>query len=300
MAREYYQWDYKTDSFHFYADPDKCIRCGKCMSVCSTQILCTDEEGNVIFHEEEDGHVGWGGCYRCQRCFAVCPTGAITIFDRKPEDSVHSDEAATFEQFSALIRTRRSCRHFKDQELPRELINEMLRELENMPTSSGLQSLEFAVTYDKEETAKFRRFVRESALEYAKRGIFPGVFGPREFQNQLDIEPGRNQGDVFMSHAPHMLIISSKKQTALWQYDPHFADVYWDLICASKGIGSLFMSLPCAVLNNVPEARELLGLPETRHFDMIMGFGYPATTFARGVQRENRIPIRELRFPSLR
>ena len=296
---QYYQWDYDTDSFEFFADPEKCIHCGLCMEVCSTQILRENEEGNVIFPPEDDGHVGWGGCYTCQRCMAVCPTGAITIFGKDPADSVSMDAGPTPEQFDALIKTRRSCRHFKDEELPRELIDEMLHELENLPTSSGLQSLEFAVTYSKEETAKFRRFVRKSALEYAERGIYPGVFGPREFQNQLDIEPGRNQGDVFMSHAPHMLIISSKKKTALWQYDPHFADVYWDLICQSRGIGSLFMSLPCAVLNNVPEARELLGLPEERHFDIIMGFGYPAVKFARGVQRENRIPIRELKFPTL-
>ena len=58
---QYYQWDYDTDSFQFFSDPKKCVHCGLCMEVCSTQILCEDENGNVIFPSEDDGHVGWGG-----------------------------------------------------------------------------------------------------------------------------------------------------------------------------------------------------------------------------------------------
>ena len=34
-----YKGDFLTDSFDFRADPDKCIHCGRCLDVCSSQIL---------------------------------------------------------------------------------------------------------------------------------------------------------------------------------------------------------------------------------------------------------------------
>ena len=132
-------------SFHFKANPDQCIHCGRCVASCSSVILYFDEQGVPKMKAEADGIVGWDGCYRCQHCLAVCPTGAISIFDKAPKDSLLPEEGANARQMEALMRNRRACRRYQDREVPREEIDQMLRLLENVPTGSNLQTLGFNV-----------------------------------------------------------------------------------------------------------------------------------------------------------
>jgi hypothetical protein len=63
----------------------------------------------------------WRGCWRCQHCLAVCPVGAISIFDKKPENSLPlpPDEMRTY--MEQLITSRRSCRRFLDKNVELEL-----------------------------------------------------------------------------------------------------------------------------------------------------------------------------------
>ena len=98
------------ESFHFTVDPDKCIRCGRCIQCCSSVILGWGADGLPHMAEWADGVAGWHGCYRCQHCLAVCPAGAVSIFGRRPEDSLTPDQAATPLQLEALMRCRRACR----------------------------------------------------------------------------------------------------------------------------------------------------------------------------------------------
>ena len=65
--------------YNFKVDEEKCIHCGLCVKDCSAKALEFDE--NKIPKINEDA------CFKCQHCFAVCPVGAISIFDKNPENS---------------------------------------------------------------------------------------------------------------------------------------------------------------------------------------------------------------------
>ena len=292
---ELFGGDFYTESFLFHADPEKCIHCNSCVKTCSATILYEDE-GMIKMRSEADGIAGWAGCYRCQHCLAVCPTGAITIMQKDPKDSILPEEAADARQLEALMRNRRACRTYLDKEIPREEIDEMLKLLENVPTGSNRQALEFSVFYEKQETDKFRKLVRDRALELAEEGIYPGAFTKADFELQADMEPKRNPGDMFFVNAPHLLIISSKRDLGCWHIDPYLAAAWFDLICASKGYGSIMMTYPVGALSKMPEIEQLLGIEKDRYYGMIIGFGYPAIKYARGVQREGVIKTREVRL----
>ena len=70
---------------NFIVDQNKCIGCGKCVNVCSGMVLSMDGGRPVMKPFER---FGWRGCWRCQHCLAVCPQGAISIFRKRPEDSL--------------------------------------------------------------------------------------------------------------------------------------------------------------------------------------------------------------------
>lgn len=283
-------------SFQFKVDSGKCVGCGRCVKTCSSVILELDENRRPRLIDGVDGVVGWGGCYRCQHCLAVCPQGAISIFGRDPADSVPPGEAATPRQLEALMRNRRACRRYQDREVPREEIDEMLRLLENVPTGSNNQLLEFNVVYRKAEMDKLRKAVRDEAFRLAGEGIYPGQFSKRSWETQVKWEPGRNPGDMFFVNAPHILIIHTLRDKGQWRIDPVLAAAWFDLICASHGLGSIIMSYPVAALSHMPEVEKLLQIPEDHYYCLVLGFGYPEIPFARGVQREGVAKIRELTF----
>ena len=292
-----YNGDFITDSFAFRSDPSRCIGCGRCIDVCSSQIIYKDVNNNIKMLESADGICGWAGCYRCQRCLAVCPTGAISILGKSPEDSVLPGQAAGYAPLAALMRMRRSCRNFQDREVPREEIDEMLKLLENVPTGSNRQSLQFSVIYKKRDMDRFREIVRDRAYQLANEGIYPGWFDSKDWECQTALEPTRNHGDMFFVNAPHILVIHSPKNMGCWHIDPHLAAAWFDLICASRGLGCIIMTMPVGALSKMPDVQALLGISDDRYFGSVIGFGYPAVTFARGVQREGIMKTSEITIP---
>ncbi len=334
-----FKGDFLTDSFDFRVDDNKCTRCGRCIDVCSSQILYFPEEpkeeecgaadgpartannSDVVtdggtqsstdsdrsevkreraalptpkMKEDADGISGWAGCYRCQRCMAVCPTGAVSILNKDPEISPSPELAADFQQLDALMRNRRSCRSFLDKEVPREEIDAMLDLLENAPTGSNRQSLEFSVVYSKYSMDRLRKIVHRRAFELAEQGIYPGWFTKEDWDCQTALEDTRNHGDMFFVGAPHILIIHSPREMGCWHIDPHIAAAWFDLICASRGLGSIIMTMPVGAISKMPDVQEILGIPEDRYYGTIIGFGYPKFEFARGVQREGIMKTREI------
>ena len=283
-------------SFDFKVVAMKCNSCGRCIKTCSSAILMFDENNHPRMKDGVDGIVGWGGCYRCQHCLAVCPSGAISIFNRNPEDSILPSEAADNLQLEALMRNRRACRRYSDKEVSRELIDEMLQLLENVPTGSNNQTLGYNVVYEKVEMDKLRKMVRDEAFRLASQGIYPGNFTKRSFELQAELEPSRNPGDMFFVNAPHILVIHSLKEKGQWKIDPIIAATWFDLICASRGIGSIIMTYPVAALSHMPEIEKMLQIPDDHHYCCIVGFGYPEFAYARGVQREGIAEIKELKF----
>lgn len=65
------------------------------------------------------------------------------------------------------------------------------------------------------------------------------------------------------------------------------ATAYFELLCNAHGLGSVIMSYPAEVLNELaPEARRMLGIPADHYTGLMVGFGYPEITYARGVQKD--------------
>lgn len=124
---------------HFRVDKSKCIKCGKCMNTCSGMVLQAGPDGYPQMKEFE--RFGWRGCWRCQHCLAVCPTGAISIFDKKPEDSLPKPPGQMGCYMESLITNRRSCRRFLDKNVESSVISSMLKAMEAAPTGGNAQGV---------------------------------------------------------------------------------------------------------------------------------------------------------------
>jgi len=64
------------------------------------------------------------------------------------------------------------------------------------------------------------------------------------------------------------------------------AGTYFELLCASRGLGSVILTFPLSVLERMPDIKAMLNIPNHHYVGMMIGFGYPEIKYARGIQRE--------------
>ena len=270
----------------FKIDTKKCIQCGLCSSECPVMII----DGKSEFPKIKEGKEGQ--CIKCQHCLAVCPTGALSIWGKKPEDSVIvSDEIPSPEEMSLLIKTRRSIRKFKDEELGRELIHQLLDTSAYATTGHNKNAVQLSVIDNKVDLADFRNLVYDSIKKAADEDrLIPSMQVLLKLQTVWETKGI----DVLFRNAPHLLIASAPEKATSPDTDSHIALSYFELLANTYGIGTLWNGMVKWVIKDIaPEIKELIGIPENHVIGYVMIFGKPAVKYARSIQNEG-IPINRI------
>ena len=231
------------------------------------------------------------GCWGCQHCLAVCPTGAISVMGKDPADSVPPPSPDVAQKMDALILNRRSCRRFLQKPVEEPLLSQILRIAENSPTGGNRQFVEYTVVTDQEVIRDLKKLMHERMEAFAAEGRYPLDFGKPFYDFLMESEKVVRPGDMIFCSAPNLFIAHQKTEKgSVWEKDDltdcTVAAVYFELLCAAHGLGAVMMSTSVGVLDMVPEAREMLGIPEDHCIPVVVGFGYPEVRYPRGVQRE--------------
>ena len=211
------------------------------------------------------------------------PGGAVSVFGRRPEDSLPPPEGSAA-VLDALIANRRSCRRYLDKNVPGEVISGMLSQLANAPNGGNKQLTEFTLLDDRARTERFRRLTYRRMEELAARGIYPRGFDGPSYADMKRWE-ATVRPDMLFCGAPHLLIPHAPLGEGEPVQDVLIAAAYFELLCASRDLGAVIMTFPLAALENMPEIKSLLEIPENHYAGVIIGFGYPEISYARGTQR---------------
>ena len=275
---------------NFKVDKSKCIKCGKCQNVCSGQVILYDDDGYPYIKPFE--RFGWRGCWRCDHCLAVCPTGAISIFGKKPENSTLPPNACIADEMEKLIKFRRSCRRYLHKNVDPATLDRILSCMESVPTGGNSMSVEYTVIDKVEVVDEIRRVAYQKMDELAKRGIYTSSFSDFYYSKMKASENTIRKGDLLFNGAPQ-LFIAHKRATGKWAEDAKneciIADTYFEIIANAFGLGTVVMSYSAEVLNELsPEARAMTGIPKDHCIPLIVGFGYPEIKYARGVQKDRK------------
>ena len=277
---------------YFKVDPSKCIGCGKCVNVCSGMVLELKDGAPVMKPFER---FGWRGCWRCQHCLAVCPQGAISIFGKKPEDSLPPPPPEMGEYMERLVVNRRSCRRFLDKNVEPKIITDILNAMAAAPTGGNAQGVEYTLIDDKDRVHEIWKAAYAKMDADAKRHIYTHSFSDFYYGKMKESEKTVRKGDLLFCGAPH-LFIAHERCAGKWAEDSkvncNIATAYFELLCNAHGLGSTIMSYSAEVLNELaPEARAMLNIPKDHYTGLIVGFGYPEIEYARGVQKERKRKI---------
>ena len=278
----------------FTVDKSKCVSCGRCVNVCPGGVLRM-EDGAPDIAEFED--FGWNGCWKCEHCLAVCPTGAVSIFGKRAEDCLPPPENAAA-VLDALIANRRSCRRYRQKNVERAVMDGMLAQLANAPNGGNKQQVEFTLLDNLAETERFRRIAYRRMDELAAQGVYPRGFDAPSYGDMKRWE-ATVRPDMLFCGAPHLLIPHAPLGSGEPVQDVLIAAAYFELLCASRGLGAVIMTFPLGALANMPEVKALLKIPENHYAGVIIGFGYPEIKYARGAcrtlgaERIHRVHIEE-------
>lgn len=274
----------------FRVDKSKCIKCGKCLNTCSGLVLRRGADGFPEMKSFE--RFGWRGCWRCQHCLAVCPQGAITIFGKRPEDSLPPVPEQMGEYMERLVVGRRSCRRFMQKNVKPELVSRILSAMMAAPTGGNAMGVEYTVIDDIDRVDEIRQEAYGVMEAKAARHIYTHSFSDFYYKKMKESEASLRKDDLLFCGAPH-LFIAHEKCVGKWAEDSkvncHIATAYFELLCNAHGLGTTIMSYSAEVLNELaPAARMMLNIPEDHYMGLIVGFGCPEIRYARGVQKKRR------------
>lgn len=266
----------------FKVDKSKCIRCGRCINTCAGMVISFGEDGYPKMKSFEE--FGWNGCWQCEHCLAVCPKGAVHVFGHTPEESLPAPQEAE-NTLNSLIANRHSCRRYLDKNVDKEIIEDMIFRLANAPNGGNKQQVEFTLIDDKEKMEYFRKKVKEKAFYLEKQGVYPDGFDQASYEDMKAWQKGVRP-DMFFCGAPHILIPHAPEDQGEAESDALIAATYFELLCASRGLGAVMLTFPMAMLNLMPEVKELLRIPKNHCIPCIVAFGYAEISYARGVQKK--------------
>lgn len=254
-------------------DRKACVSCGMCIRECVVGCIQFDDEKIPQYVQN-----GSQMCVGCQHCFAVCPTGALSFGDKKSADAV-SVSYGDSESLLKLIKSRRSVRFFKQQDVPKEKISQIIDMLAYPPKGGNADSLHFSIVGTAEKMERIINFTYETINGIAK-GAPVIEFCRDNFNKGIDF---------IYRNAPAMIAVSVDKSKAVAgceNADPIIALSYLDLYAQSIGVGTLWSDCTLSVMNELPEVRAMLEIPAGFTLNYTMLLGISAVKYQRTVQRE--------------
>lgn len=269
-------------SNQFSVDPQRCIRCGECVSDCPVNILMLGDTLPYVAEGKE------GDCIGCQHCLSVCPTGAASVLGLHPDDSVDLSDAQlpSLEQMEVMLKGRRSVRRYIDENVDRDLIRRLLEMANYAPSGRNDRQLSFSVIENREVMNRFREQTLDGLSHLVQHNALPPGY-----ELFADIVSGWSmyQVDVLFRWAPHLVVISVPEGVASPESDGVIALSQFELAARSAGLGTLWNGLVKMAISLVPDLRVELKIPDNHQVIFAMCFGKPDISYARCPQYETDI-----------
>lgn len=271
---------------------DTCIKCGKCVKVCPSFILSQNKNKEIEVNNVEN-------CIVCGHCVSACPTSSV-IHSEFPENKVHKINSVllpTPEQFMLLCKSRRSNRAFTKEQVPEELLNQILEAAHRAPTASNLQQVEFTLVTNPEVLKQIADITIDVFSSLAKRlsiikpllkGIAPDVYKmlPQFKKLKEEHEIGN---DPILRKATSIIFIHTPKESRFGVEDSNLAYQNGSLMAESLGVSQFYTGFVYTAIKMDKKKRikKLLGINGKIYAGMALGM--PSFKFSNYIDKKDII-----------
>ncbi len=270
---------------------DKCSECMLCVRECTSGVWrIVDGKSKPV-----DSDL----CNGCSHCIAVCPCDAISHDGLKKEQIKEVNQKnLNPDVYRDIIVSRRSVRQFKNEPVPRNVIEQIIDLARFAPTASNDQNVSYIVITNKrliEETANYIFGFAIRIYNMTKKGMgrflvnLIGLANNRylrkmDYARQQNTENGR---DFILHNAPVLILILAPKKKPFASDNCNIAATTIINYAHSLGLGTCFIGFLTMALKFSGKLRKNLGVPDERQVYANLVMGYPAYRYANTVSRKN-------------
>lgn len=288
-------------------DSTRCDGCGLCTRVCPDAVFVLSGRKACVAGSR---------CLGCGHCVAVCPQDAVTL------NSIRVDlNFKTFQSSLAVIlpgdfdtgelvrlmRSRRSCRNYKEIPVPQDMLEDLVKIGTTAPSGTNSQRWTFTVLPERQAVVKlgdavagyFKRLNRlagnsalRNLLKFLGRGSLDNYYR-RYFQT---IKNGiadweKNGRDRLFHGAPAAIIVGSSPGASCPAEDALLATQNILLAAHSMGLGSCLIGFAVAAMRKEKTIKAMMGIPDDETAYAVIALGFPDETY-RQVSGRRPIPLR--------
>lgn len=251
----------------FEVDKNRCTKDNICVNVCVAGIIKMDAETGFPAVDDKRSK----RCIACGHCVAYCPHDACSVATLVKKDFIDINRALvpSVESADTLLRSRRTIRLYRKEELPRESLQELVDMASNAPTGKNIQDLRWSII-TKRETM---REISDKMCElYA--GAEKTDDKQRNMLKMAMVKAYRAGKDPFLNDAPNMAIVLTPKGHD-WPEEGTISMTYMEIAAHARGIGTCWAGYFVLLARESAELRKIAGIPEDMYISGALLLGKP-------------------------
>jgi len=268
-------------------DDGICSLCEVCITVCPAHLFVLENE-RILARDQEH-------CIECGHCVAACPDEAVTHQSLNLDElvPVSVDDRISPDHLVDFLRSRRSCRTYKNTPPSRELIERLIECARFAPTGHNSQNVDIIVIQDPSLIRKLSQTAAAffgNLAQLIEKGE-PTVAHMQEFLHgfRLNYAFSLQGKDRIFRGAPVVVLFHAEKIRATNKDNCLYALYHMVLLAQSLELGSCINGYFTAAAEWVPEIPQMLNIPADHQIFGCLTLGYPVTTF---LKKPSRRPAR--------
>lgn len=277
---------------------ENCTGCGRCVRICPYDTLALKADKAVV---------AGAASLHCDHCAAVCPTQAICVktVDRRlsefksfqtPSRWLPHGEA-DLSQLVHVMRSRRSCRNFKDKPVPGHLLEDLMKIGVTAPSGSNCQPWAFTVLDTRgsvlalgERVAVFfehlnrlagRKWLRRVLALLGRAAL--QTYSERHFKTVAQaLQQFRQSGrDLLFHGAPAVIVVSARADASCPAEDALLATQNMLLAAHAMGLGTCLVGFAVEALRRDKNTAAWLQIADNEQPYAVIALGFPDERYER-------------------
>jgi nitroreductase len=205
-------------------------------------------------------------CIRCGQCISACPGDAISVKGLEFKDFLPLPiTLPSLNDFTGLVKSRRSIRNFKPEQIDVARLKELLEVARFAPTAKNSQALSWILINGREKVRNFSAAVIDA-------------FRVNERMAAL-VEDFDRGGDPVHRGAPHVAVAYGPENYPWGTMDAAIAVSYMELAAKAAGFGSCWGGFSTWAASGSREVGKSIGLSEKEKIFAVIMLGYPGCSY---------------------
>jgi nitroreductase len=231
------------------------------------------------------------GCINCGHCVAVCPSKAIEHSEMDPMQIRSTDKSSHApDVYREIVRCRRSIRSYRDKQVPKDKVEDILKLASHSPTAGNQQDVAYTVITDKDllediSTTVFGLGKRTYLRTKAGLGKFIYRFLQKlSMTTALDryletmayyIDQSEKGRDLILHHAPTLILVHAPRKGQFHNENCNIAAANIMNYAHSHGLGTCYIGFLITALKFNKNLQKRLSIPRAHKIYACLIMGYP-------------------------